>query len=150
MNLRYFVFPALLLMLFSGCTHLTIGQQAETASSTYPDETSDKSLHNGQFIERTEGQASELVEERRQQLPYKDRRIRVAVDLTRNRAQFVVSDDGAGFDLQTKLPKSADEAMETDGGRGLVLIQAFMNEVIFNETGNEMRMTLKDLTPMAQ
>ena len=78
----------------------------------------------------------------------KDRRIRVAVDLTRNRAQFVVSDDGQGFDVRSKLPSSADEAMESDGGRGLILIQAFMNEVLFNEAGNEMRMTLKDLRPI--
>jgi membrane-bound lytic murein transglycosylase D len=61
MNLRYFVLPALLLLLLSGCTHLTPNQQAETASSAYPDEASDKSLHNGQFIERTEGQASDLA-----------------------------------------------------------------------------------------
>ncbi len=97
-----------------------------------------------------EGQASELVEERRNQSPYKERRIHVAADFTRNRAQFVVGDDGAGFDVAASLPKSADEAMESEGRRGLLLIQTFMDEVIFNETGNEMRMTLKNLRPTAK
>jgi DNA-binding NarL/FixJ family response regulator/anti-sigma regulatory factor (Ser/Thr protein kinase) len=96
-----------------------------------------------------EGKPSELVEERRKQSPYQERRIHVAADFTRNRAQIVVGDDGAGFDVQASLPKSADEVMEGEGHRGLLLIQTFMDEVIFNQTGNEMRMTLKDLRPIA-
>ena len=40
--------------------------------------------------------------------------------------------------------------MDGEGGRGLVLIQTFMNEVIFNDVGNEMRMTLKDLRPITE
>ena len=94
-----------------------------------------------------EGKPSDLVEERRNQSPYKERRIHVAADFTRNRAQFVVGDDGAGFDVEASLPKSADEAMESEGRRGLLLIQTFMDEVIFNQSGTEMRMTLKNLRP---
>jgi anti-sigma regulatory factor (Ser/Thr protein kinase) len=73
----------------------------------------------------------------------------VAADFTRNRAQFVVGDDGKGFDVQANLPSSTDEIMEGEGRRGLILIQTFMDEVIFNQIGNEMRMTLKDLRPRA-
>lgn len=91
-----------------------------------------------------EGTTSDFLEERRSQSPYKDRRIRVAADFTRNRAQIVVADDGEGFDVQANLPTSADEFMDGDS-RGLILIQTFMDEVIFNDTGNEMRMTLADL-----
>jgi CheY-like chemotaxis protein len=94
-----------------------------------------------------EGKSSEFLEERRSQSPYKDRRVRVAADFTRIRAQIVVADDGPGFDVKTNLPTSTDEIMEGDGRRGLILIQTFMDEVIFNEAGNEMRMTLADLRP---
>ncbi|TWU40961.1 ATP-binding response regulator [Novipirellula artificiosorum] len=94
-----------------------------------------------------EGKRSEMVEERRHQSPYKDRRILVAADLTRQRAQFVVADQGAGFDEQSNRPKSLDEIMEGECGRGILLIRSFMDEVVFNETGNEIRMTLKDLRP---
>lgn len=94
-----------------------------------------------------EGTESEYLDERRDQSPYRDRRIRIAADFTRSRAQIVVADDGPGFDVQENLPKTTDEIMEGDTGRGLILIQTFMDEVIFNETGNEMRMTLADLRP---
>jgi len=64
MNLRYFVLPALLLLLLSGCTHLAKDPsgspesklQKETASSPHPD----MSLHNGNPIERAGMHASDL------------------------------------------------------------------------------------------
>ncbi len=90
----------------------------------------------------------ELVEERRMQPPYKDRKIRVAVDFTRNRAQVVVADEGNGFDVEAALPASGDEIMEGEGQRGVFLIRTFMDEVVFNKDGNELRMTLKDLRPI--
>ena len=63
MNLRYFVLPASLLLLLSGCTHLAVDPsgspqpelQKETASSPYPD----NRLHNGNLIERAGRQASD-------------------------------------------------------------------------------------------
>jgi DNA-binding NarL/FixJ family response regulator len=97
-----------------------------------------------------EGKTSDLVEERRMQSPYNDRSIQVAADFTRNRAQFVVSDDGEGFDVQANLPSPDNRVIEgAEGGRGLMLIQTFMDEVVYNAKGNEMRMTLKDLRPIA-
>jgi len=64
MTLRYFVLPALLLLLLSGCTHLAKDHsdspgsnlQTETGSSRYPD----KSLQNGNLIERAGLRASDL------------------------------------------------------------------------------------------
>lgn len=97
-----------------------------------------------------EGKGSELVEDRQSQPPYKDRRIQVAADFTRGRAQVVVADEGNGFDTEASLPKSVDEIMEDDCHRGLSLIRTFMDEVVFNQRGNELRMTLKDLRPIAK
>ena len=74
-----------------------------------------------------QGQPSELISERREQSPYKERRIQVAADFTRGRAQVVVRDDGAGFDVGASLPKSVDEIMDGEGHRGLSLIRAFMD-----------------------
>jgi membrane-bound lytic murein transglycosylase D len=51
MNLRYLVLPALLLLMLNGCTHFSVDQQKENASSPFPDESSDKILHNDQLIE---------------------------------------------------------------------------------------------------
>lgn len=93
-----------------------------------------------------EGKPSDLVEGRRNEQPYKDRKIHVAADFTRQRAQFVVGDEGSGFEVKAHLPNS-EGTMDDEGGRGLVLIKTFMDEVLFNDAGNEMRMTLKDLRP---
>ena len=92
-----------------------------------------------------EGKKSDLVEMRRQQSPYQERRIQVAADFNRQRAQFVVGDEGKGFDTAAAL---AAPDIDAASGRGLVLIQTFMDEVVFNASGNEMRMTLKDLRPL--
>ncbi len=91
-----------------------------------------------------EGKRSDLVDERRAKSPFRERKIHVAADLTRHRAQFVVGDEGNGFDSAAAMSESS---LESVGGRGLVLIQTFMDEVVFNAAGNEMRMTLKQLQP---
>ncbi len=98
-----------------------------------------------------EGKRSDLVEQRRQQSPFRERRIQVAADFNRQRAQFVVGDEGKGFDTAAALAASNIDGIKSNaiGGRGLVLIQTFMDEVVFNPSGNEMRMTLKDLRPWA-
>lgn len=96
-----------------------------------------------------ENKPSELIEDRRRKAPFNQREIQVAADFTRNRAQFVVADQGEGFDFDAYLPSAPAENLDESTSRGLVLIQAFMDEVIFNPAGTEMRMTLKDLRPIA-
>jgi serine/threonine-protein kinase RsbW len=67
----------------------------------------------------------------------------VGFDVTNERAQFVIRDQGSGFDYST-IPAAADTAgLAGDGGRGLVLIQNFMDEVGFDADGSELRMTLR-------
>ena len=64
MNLRYFVLPALLLLVLSGCTHLEKNPsdlpgsnlENEPASSAHPD----KNLHHGKLIERASMNTSDL------------------------------------------------------------------------------------------
>jgi CheY-like chemotaxis protein/anti-sigma regulatory factor (Ser/Thr protein kinase) len=86
--------------------------------------------------------SSALIEERRQDATFGDRKILVGFDVTHERAQFVIRDSGAGFDT-SQLPAAADPAsLCGERGRGLVLIQNFMDEVSFNETGNELHMSL--------
>ncbi len=81
-----------------------------------------------------------LVDERRQQQPYRDRRVLVVARFSGNEAVYVVRDEGLGFD-PTKLPDPTDPAnLQKCSGRGLLLIRTFMEEVSFNETGNEITM----------
>ena len=74
--------------------------------------------------------------------PYSSRKIIVAIDLSKSKAQFIVRDQGDGFDVST-LPDVSDVANISDlKDRGLTLIRNFMDEVNFNQEGNEIRMTL--------
>ena len=69
--------------------------------------------------------------------PYKDRKIHVDSKLTSEGACYIVRDEGPGFDPST-IPDATDPAnLEKPSGRGLLLIQTFMDEVRFNDDGNE-------------
>lgn len=78
-----------------------------------------------------------LVQRRREQAPYRDRRIYVLAEMSPAEVKFVVRDDGPGFDPST-LPDCTDpENLEKASGRGVMLMRTFMDEVLYNETGNE-------------
>jgi len=81
-----------------------------------------------------------LAEERRHELPYHKRRVHLRATLSRNEAVFVVRDEGPGFD-PTLLPDPTDPSnLGRTSGRGLLLIQTFMDEVAYNQSGNELTM----------
>jgi len=81
-----------------------------------------------------------MAETRRRESPYQDRRIEIEVRLSRGTAEFVIRDEGLGFD-PTALPDPTDPAnLERVTGRGILLMQAFMDQVAFNTRGNEVTM----------
>jgi CheY-like chemotaxis protein/anti-sigma regulatory factor (Ser/Thr protein kinase) len=78
-----------------------------------------------------------LADERRGQSPYRERRVRIDVGVTRTEATFTICDQGPGFD-PSKLPDPTDPAnLCRIGGRGLLLIRTLMDDVSFNNTGNQ-------------
>lgn len=87
-----------------------------------------------------EGEAPHLVEERLSQPPYCDRKILLHAEMTTDEASFLIRDEGNGFDT-SKVPDPGDpDSLERDSVHGLLLMQTFMDEVIFNERGNEVRL----------
>jgi len=81
-----------------------------------------------------------LAEERCGLVPYRGRRIHVSARVSPSEISFAIRDEGPGFDPAT-VPDPTDAAnIAKPGGRGLLLIQAFMDEVTHNQTGNEIRM----------
>lgn len=81
-------------------------------------------------------QYEQLISSRRQQQPYRDRRVTVDARFTTETAQITIQDEGSGFDV-TALPDPRDpENLLRASGRGLLLVCAFMDEVKFNDTGN--------------
>ncbi|MBN2578645.1 MAG: ATP-binding protein [Pirellulales bacterium] len=76
------------------------------------------------------------IEEHRSRPPYCRRRIAVEAAFSRAAVRFVVRDGGPGFN-PASLPDPTDpENLERTCGRGILLMQTFMDEVRYNETGN--------------
>jgi CheY-like chemotaxis protein/anti-sigma regulatory factor (Ser/Thr protein kinase) len=82
----------------------------------------------------------QLVDDRTNKAPYASRRLAVAIEVTATEGRFIIRDQGPGFD-PAKLPDPTDpENIEKVSGRGLLLMRTFMDEVTFNDTGNEVTM----------
>ena len=80
----------------------------------------------------------DLGDRRIQQDPYRSRRVHVTARLTSDEAEYVIRDEGPGFDVSS-LPDPTDpENLVKASGRGLLLIRTFMDDVSHNETGNEL------------
>ena len=77
--------------------------------------------------------------------PYRDRKIHIRANISREKAIFVIRDDGPGFSPEESIPTDEEIATHTSG-RGLRLIYAIMDDVSFNDTGNEMRMVKRCLS----
>lgn len=78
--------------------------------------------------------------ERRQQGPYGERRVFVTARFTQDELAFTIRDEGKGFDPST-LPDPTDPSnLGKVSGRGLLLIQTFMDRVEHNEAGNAITM----------
>ena len=78
-----------------------------------------------------------LVAERQTRAPYQDRTVRIEARITRQRATFVITDEGVGFETRLVPNPARPETLENSPGRGLVLIQTFMDSVAHNPAGNE-------------
>jgi hypothetical protein len=87
-----------------------------------------------------------MFEFRRRRSPYRDRQLHVRARLSRREAVYVIRDEGPGFDPST-LPDPTDAVnLGRTTRRGLLLIQAYMDEVAFNSAGNEITLTKRSTT----
>lgn len=81
-----------------------------------------------------------LVEERRNEEPYCNRKIYVHVQVGSDEAKLTVRDEGPGFDVTSLPTTSMPNALGDSGGRGIVLMRTHMDEVTFSEEGNSVTM----------
>ena len=72
------------------------------------------------------------------QLPL--RKLLLQIDISRNSAKYLVRDEGKGFVHADLLdPADPDNLLRIEG-RGLIMIMNFMDEVFWNDRGNEVTM----------
>lgn len=89
----------------------------------------------------------DLARERSVLPPYSQRLIHVSARYSLDEAEFCIRDEGPGFD-RSSLPDPTDPAnLERPCGRGLLLMQTFMDEVKYNAAGNEVTMIKRRKSP---
>jgi len=88
-----------------------------------------------------------IAEERRCIKPYSDRRVRMVATLSDREVRFVIDDEGPGFALVDLRDPTEEFNMDRMGGRGLLLIRSFMDEVTHNVVGNSITM-IKNVVPL--
>ena len=78
----------------------------------------------------------EVIECRRKQSPYQERRLVVNSSLSRDQAIFTIRDEGPGFDMSSIPDPTDPNYIERVSGRGMLLMRTFMDSVEYNEAGN--------------
>ena len=73
---------------------------------------------------------------------FASRTIEVHMEVTADRYEVVIKDEGKGFNTK-KISRISDDTLARQCGRGLALIHMVMDEVAHNSKGNEIRMVLK-------
>lgn len=81
-----------------------------------------------------------LMEQRRGEAPYRDRRVRISARLDGQAATYEIQDEGPGFDHE-RIGHTVETCDLTRiGGRGLLLIRTFMDEVTYLGGGSHLVM----------
>ena len=78
-----------------------------------------------------------LITDRRSRPPCRDRTIEFQAHVSAESARFVIRDQGAGFGQQTIAQERLADYFECGHGLGLMLMHAMMDQVRFNQAGNE-------------
>ena len=95
---------------------------------------------SSQLRESDDHRYHDLIAARRHEPPYCKRHIKVEAFISSERAEFVIEDEGAGFNVEN-LPDPTDPAnLDRVSGRGVLLMRTFMDEVQFNKKGNRVRL----------
>jgi len=88
------------------------------------------------------GRLTDFVKKRREEDPFQSRTVLADISISRDQICFRIQDDGDGFDVAA-VPEPGDPATLQDHvGRGLVLMENFVDNVSFNEKGNEVTMVI--------
>ena len=81
-----------------------------------------------------------LADQRRALFPYRDRRLFIHSRFEKDSILFTIRDEGPGYDTSCCSKEVDSGELMRVGGRGLLLIRTFMDEVTHNEKGNVITM----------
>jgi PAS domain S-box-containing protein len=88
------------------------------------------------------GTLQTLIQERLRNPIYANRKLHLKVDADETRVEFIVRDEGQGFNHREIMQRAAQAEQNAQAlhGRGLLFALNCFDQVIFNESGNEVRL----------
>ena len=102
-------------------------------------------LEVGSELRRTDRERyDKMIETRRREAPYADRRVRCTARMTAERIEYTIADEGPGFDPTTLPDPTAADNVLAVSGRGIWLIRTFMDAVEYNDAGNRLTMVKRN------
>jgi serine/threonine-protein kinase RsbW len=66
--------------------------------------------------------------------------VQVRYEIDNSRAVITITDQGSGFNPAAVPDPTTDENLEKPSGRGIMLMRAYMDKVVFNRQGNQVRL----------
>ena len=69
-----------------------------------------------------------------------EKTVNIKFSVNPDEVQIIITDQGQGFDPSAVPDPTTDEHLEDPSGRGITLMHAYMDEVVYNSRGNEVRM----------
>lgn len=91
---------------------------------------------SSELRERDDDSYYELIRQRQQELPYRDRRVFIEARIDGIGVEFHIRDQGPGFDV-SRVPDPTDpQSLFRASGRGILLMRSFMDLVEYNKKGN--------------
>ena len=66
------------------------------------------------------------------------KQVHVDCSFTDDRVTIVIEDEGTGFDVTDVPDPTMEENLDKPGGRGIMLMRSFMNQVEYNDAGNRL------------
>ncbi len=88
-----------------------------------------------------------LAAERENLQPWSGRCVRVTEIAASFGLWITIQDEGRGFDVAAALERANDPENLLSSGRGLLMMQAFADELFFNTAGNQVTLVLYSRTP---
>lgn len=70
-----------------------------------------------------------------------DKQVKIEVQISPEKLQFKITDEGEGFDVAAIPDPKDPENLNNEGGRGVLLMAYYMDKIEYNEKGNEVILT---------
>jgi len=73
------------------------------------------------------------------------KKVHVKATMTPTRTEIIIEDEGPGFDRKVIPDPTSDENLEKCSGRGILLIESYMDEVKWTRRGRRLRMVKRNV-----